>query len=344
MATSIASRLLLTLSMSFVSLVIAGHAVWESGSTTVTADWIHIEPDAQYVPWPKSTIPYCYNNAQTREKMAGYMRQGMALWYANGLPEGFKMIEKPTEWCIRNRAESLVVYYKVQEGAGSYFSSIARSGHDTNFDGPHLYIGPGVTEYAPPELIVWAVAHELGHVWGLLHEHQDPLLWQSKDPANGEHRALIIFYCENVQGYDELLKKYGGDKDILFEHDGPCRVSERAEKDDFNGAAILPFSTTRHQSPRPMWPTDEDVDWKSIMIYESDLLGKLDENKNHMTVWLRTKGKKFVLPPLVPTNSDIEGLLHMYRTRFTTLRQPLHNEPQSPWYQLFKQKVKCSWW
>ncbi|KAF7592769.1 hypothetical protein BBP40_012527 [Aspergillus hancockii] len=341
MTSGIASRPLLTLLLSFVSLVIAGHAAWENGATTITTEWVYIDPNEQFRPWPDQTITYCYNSESARERIAPLLRQAIALWAAAGLPESFKYVERETDWCFRNPKDGLAFY-----GDGdteTYFSSIAMSVPDERFAGPYLYFNP--PKDLLPENTLAALTHELGHSWGLLHEHQDPLLWRTNDPGNGEHRGLITFFCENVEGYDQLSQKYGGDKEKLFAPDGPCTSSERALQDGFVAANILPLGPGwRHQSPRSQWPEDENVDWKSIMFYASDLYGKVNSNDEPLDTHVQTKGLRYIPGTLVPTLEDVTGLLHMYRTRFSQLRQDLHNEPRSPWYPLFKQKVKdCMW-
>jgi hypothetical protein len=147
------------------------------------------------------------------------------------------------------------------------------------------------------------MAHEIGHVIGLMHEHQRAIAWKSvsisfgtdetgsghgHDPAaaqtpahasgstaapapakgyeNGaahEGSELIHFQCENLADYEKH-------KAAIKEKPKLCTSYGEAKAAGFTAADILPM-------PSQFGNQDENFDWESIMLYPSKAGGKIAE-------------------------------------------------------------------
>ncbi|KAB8232264.1 uncharacterized protein BDW43DRAFT_312260 [Aspergillus alliaceus] len=317
----------------FASLVSAGHPAWEADATTIAPDWITIAPTAEFQTWPNTMIRFCFEDEESAKRLEEYIRAAMQLWYAAGLPEGFKFKEVSKSACDRDPENHLLVSGSDNDGA--FWTSI---GH--NFEGDDgrpvmvLNFQDNYMEKYKPAMI----AHEIGHAWGMEHQHQDPMLWRW--PRRGQpDLSLVIFNCQNVEGYNELVKEYESPM-MLYAHDGPCRSSTAAHDKDFLAAEILPLETENYYTPHRMWPWDSDVDWKSIMIYESHSFGAKDEHGYAKSTLLRRMGRQVIEEPMVVTQDDVEGLMTLYNPKWGSLRVDLHNENNSPWFEIFKEKLK----
>lgn len=175
------------------------------------------------------------------------------------------------------------------------FGGADRSGLTTSYeglckddkDGKHLHITlttekragttvgyrkPGFTDKGEPNHVMridlsaeWGtlnpasnLAHEMGHAFGLLHEHQKWMAWNPdrlSDPPRND--PLIKLNCENLYDYDDF-KSRGEPVDDL------CKSMFFSAGRGFSAADFLPWpqATTHEQSP--------DFDWNSIMMYASN--------------------------------------------------------------------------
>ncbi|PIG88915.1 hypothetical protein AARAC_002571 [Aspergillus arachidicola] len=315
MATGFVVNLLFLLSLFFASLSNAGHSAWEAGATTVTSEWIHMDPSPEFRTWKDQTIRYAFNSPETKENLEYDVRAAWSLWLAAGLPETYKFVETTKARCDATPDDCLMEPHRAWDRIAMYL----------NFEGKD-------EEWIRALMIT----HEIGHAWGLIHEHQNPLLWQF---AYRETRpdSLVQFYCANVQGYDEVARQFS-DTLELWSENGPCRNQDRALDLDFRAADILPWAA-RKQQPHRLWPLDTDVDWESIMIYESHTFGELDEHGVPKLTLVRTHDLQEIPEPLIPTQLDVNGLQHLYHPVYGKFREVFHNDPDSPWYGVFKEKI-----
>ncbi|CAJ2510419.1 Uu.00g051220.m01.CDS01 [Anthostomella pinea] len=97
-------------------------------------------------------------------------------------------------------------------------------------------------------------AHELGHVFGLLHTHQQRRAWPS----------LLNLNCQNLGDYDRL-KERGVDVDKICED----LDQQAAEANKFWAEHILPDSNVQNDVIE-----DDKFDWDSIMLYDSYAFAK----------------------------------------------------------------------
>ncbi|KAE8352806.1 hypothetical protein BDV28DRAFT_134417 [Aspergillus coremiiformis] len=323
---------LLALSLFFTSLVNAGHPVWEAGAATSSSKWIHIDPSDWTPTWPFQTIRYCYKNEHSKEKLAQFVRAGMQLWYAAGVPEVFRFVEHSKQRCDQEPQNYLHI------SGDSENEVLATTVGKTPSEAEPRPVME--LNFRANEDFNWkteTVAHEIGHAWGLFHEHQDPSLWHFA-PRGQPDRSLVLFYCENVIGYEKLLKLVPIATQ-LYRSNGPCRNRERAYDVDFMGAQMLPLQEP-YQSPLTAWPQDEDINWNSIMIYGSRSFGQRDERGLPKVTLLRKQGHQLIPEPTVPNLGDVEGLLHLYHVKFGTFQVTLHNSRESVWYSLFVHKIR----
>ncbi|PPJ56005.1 hypothetical protein CBER1_03368 [Cercospora berteroae] len=171
------------------------------------------------------------------------------------------------------------------------------------------------------ELAVRAMAHELGHALGLLHEHQRP-----------DRDQFLMFQPWNLKGYDKLDDVLQQDPKHLFEK--PMSLRARKMKLFETGKIageywpILidflkgdQFASTPDARMIASAQSSEDFDYDSIMIYDSCLGGdgKPDDEEKWVIkrrdddspVW--TGGSKEGHAKI--TEGDIAAIAHLYDAR-----------------------------
>ncbi|KAE8133019.1 hypothetical protein BDV38DRAFT_259800 [Aspergillus pseudotamarii] len=332
MATRFVMNVLLLLSLLFASLSNAGHSAWEAGATTFTSEWIHIDPSFDFPTWPHETIRYYFSTPEMKEEFANDIRAAWQLWYAAGLPETFRFIEYSRARCEAAPDDCLLII--AEYGAPSFFTSLGRQRIDP-WDRNVMYLAFQGTEDEHDKAVI--IAHEIGHAWGLLHEHQNPLFWQWAFRGTRSD-SLVQFYCENVLGFAEVEHEVNNTL-LLWAEDGPCRDQARAYEFGFLASEMIPWRP-RYQQPHRLWPHDSDVDWDSIMIYESHSFGVDDEHGNKKLTLVRTKDLQVIPEPGTVTELDVVGMVHLYHPRYGKFREVFHNDASSAWYAVFKDKIK----
>ena len=138
------------------------------------------------------------------------------------------------------------------------------------------------------------LAHELGHAFGLFHEHQRSIAWQS--PENRPYR-LLKFTCENLKDYADQ-KNAGGDMKTL------CTSMTDAKSAGFSAGEFLPYPgfTAYSQSP--------NFDWKSIMLYSSYAGAKTVNGQKQPT--MVDYNDVLIQPNLEPSSADADAVRQIY--------------------------------
>jgi hypothetical protein len=142
------------------------------------------------------------------------------------------------------------------------------------------------------------LAHELGHCFGLYHEHQRWYAWNPdrlSDPPRED--PLLKFNCMNLADYDDF-KNRGEPVDQL------CTDLFFSQGRGFSAAEFLPWPqmTTLQQSSA--------FDWDSIMMYQSTSGGKVVNGvkQNVMTRF----NDSVIGPNLNPSGLDGDAIRALY--------------------------------
>ncbi|RAL14758.1 uncharacterized protein BO97DRAFT_412062 [Aspergillus homomorphus CBS 101889] len=277
--------------------------------------------------WPKGVVSVCYESAATQHKYEPLLRDAMFLWYAAGLPETFKLQSTSPDICAVGIYDTVTVYDTPRL-------------YSTNIGMPPMVPNEGValvqhkmflsTPADHPDYVILAnIAHEIGHVFGLVHEHQDPALWRDFD--GGEW--VFKFNCENLEDFDRVTR--GMTREQIYGPEGVCVNYRAALNVGFMAADFLPYPLGDVTGPRGKWPSMDQVDWDSIMIYGSTAGAK--EGTNVLT---KIDGTVF-LGNLVPSSGDVAGIMEMYNSAFANDFEPFWNDPRSPHFYLFQQYSSC---
>lgn len=307
--------------------------------------WVSIEKDdaatnvGPSVVWPDKTIKYCYTDVEARGKLYDDVLVAMKLWWDNGLPATFKFYEGTDMWCqnAANEDTALWISYSApaSEGGQSIMSTTpgkpGRSGKAsmTLTDDPKVGMQSVIPNYA----------HEIGHAWGLLHEHQSPVFWaKAQGGKGGSTFGLDNWHCKNLADYEQALARiqakmdeYGADYAEWAEMNlGPhrdklCTSRFIARLYGFNAAEYLPFSESDCSLGTE---NDDDVDWDSIMLYPTGAGGAQAADGTRSPVLTKPNGDN-ITPNYVPSQRDIKGLIELYGTG-TNHGETLLNSADNP--------------
>lgn len=194
----------------------------------------------------------------------------------------------------------------------------------------------------PPEGHEWKwptiIAHELGHAWGLMHEHQMPAYWAKEFNPDMDYDGTAFtssnFPCETLEGYDEALDKairVFGDAEAA--HQKICHDVREARNFDFAASGYLPDQENIVGNKLAMGSLGPDqVDWKSIMIYNTYLLGvKFLTKPDGSDITVNTS----------PSPLDVQGIQELYSGDYSRPSVKLLNEASNS-HQANFLKIACS--
>ena len=306
----------------------AGHSLWErsirsgelpdTASVTLDKRYFIFEPKDTYRVWPNSEIRYCFENEATKEKLIYTLQYALSRWFENGLPaEHFKMTEVSDAECRDNRAEVLLIKYNDQGKLSTHVGIPPLNPKEKDYVGPIMNLSD--REDVGMLDVVANYAHELGHAWGLLHEHQNPAWWGS--PYNyGGFRQLFTFNCQNLKDYAEVAERLSPE-----EMEEACTSRNKAEKAKFTAVEYLPqLSGGRGEGPLAK------LDKESIMLYPSGAgaTGEASPGNDQRTAILLDAKDGTRLPiNTKPSKRDIDGILKLYNTDWGTTNPTLLNQP-----------------
>lgn len=311
--------------------------------------------------WPDKTISFCFDTQSARDKLLPQLKEAMELWRASGAGlehDKYKMVEvfpPGTSSCVNNpeRDKVLVVSYNTKGALSTTVGMPSLDGGRPSYEGPTMVLSdkPGVGLLDT----VANYAHEIGHSWGLYHEHQNPHFWG--DDYISSFPGSVFgdqFNCRALADYDRAMNWARTNKPDLVNK--ICTFRGAASEANFSAAEWLPItSATRSHATRLGEGTYADVDWDSIMMYPSgaggtgtasgpDTPGGLVRD-NRANVLLRNDGIKLKIN-LVPSTLDIKGIRMLYETGLDGTVFPgmpvLPNEPQSQFYTRFREMTRRS--
>ncbi|PGG98288.1 hypothetical protein AJ79_08925 [Helicocarpus griseus UAMH5409] len=158
--------------------------------------------------------------------------------------------------------------------------------------------------------VVSNFAHEMGHAWGLQHEHQNPRWWTSE--YSKEMTTYPFFgqnwFCKDLADYQMAVNRVMEDPSFPNKDEGKaaiCTHLTAATRVRFTGAMNwLP----RYDAVGPLGR--KEPDWRSIMIYHSRCGGSRPGSRA-ATVMLRNDGRE-IKRVFRPSQLDIDGLYELY--------------------------------
>lgn len=137
-------------------------------------------------------------------------------------------------------------------------------------------------------------------MFGLLHEHQNPLFWG----LGAGSSPVFKIICENLADYQPLTQS---EDDCTIEE--MCLSYADAANAKFSAAEFLPILSGT-QLPHFLSADASDVDWDSIMLYSS-LVGGKGSGSNRAHVLLKANDE-MIPANLEPSEQDVAGLIELY--------------------------------
>ncbi|KAF2122016.1 hypothetical protein BDV96DRAFT_640083 [Lophiotrema nucula] len=238
-------------------------------------------------PWPlknnRHRIKYCYANKATKDALECRMQDAMTLWQnaLGGPPSAmaryslffkatkdkdhkdlfcypdFQDMDHKGTWNTAIKEDVLAVFTSSQEGI-SHATVGFRPGQAMEM----------VVDHGAEAAVV---AHELGHVMGMIHEQ-----------SRSDRDTYIKFYCENIKGYQEALNAIKQDPDALAQlaKNNPPVADDKKEEWFINKICNTMFWSRKYEFLAYAYlkgdgmvgiPVDGDwgFDFDSIMLYSS---------------------------------------------------------------------------
>lgn len=266
--------------------------------------------------WPNREIRYCFQDAEDKALLGDLVRAGMQLWYTAGLPETFKMTEVSPSECQSKRLDVLLVKYH----SNNLLTTPAK---------PKGVYEPSMTLNDRDDMgmlhVISNIAHEIGHAWGLHHEHQNPHFWARS--LGGKDGGNLFtpdnWHCERLADYQDTIDKINGkiaqmNPDYMPELTyGPqreqiCTSYGMAKAWGFSASMYLPFPPMEDVLYGATSPAD--IDWDSIMLYPSGAGGALDGNGNRLQALTKPNGDPIPVNT-VPSHRDVKALMDLYSSQ-----------------------------
>ncbi|KAI9045459.1 uncharacterized protein KD926_008886 [Aspergillus affinis] len=334
----------------FVVLVDAGHPLWEFSTKIKRAVPFDLNQEITTT-WPAGSVIYCWESQEARDLLRYHFLQALNLWYAAGLPEErFQFHEVPIEDCIRDRRNTLIIYH--QPGSLEFSTTVGK------YVGPNSELLPGPIAYFNDQrdpngkkigtnTLPEKIAHEIGHIYGLYHEHQAPFFWRGS--------PVFKVNCQNIEGFDECTARLTFDQ--IWGENGVCHNRHAAlEADCVHIAQSLPINELYHYIPHPergrdRAPQYEDVDWNSIMLYHSYVATKRDQAEVTQITLRKvqggTNGMNFRINiKRAPSQGDVQALIQLYDASAQRRLSRLYHDPRSEYHTAFQNLQNfqvCDW-
>ncbi|KAI4911220.1 hypothetical protein J4E85_011358 [Alternaria conjuncta] len=304
--------------------------------------------------WPNKEIRWCFEEPPS-PSFRGQWETALKSW-PGLLRHDFTYKEVDDDVCKSESERSSVLHVrynnrgvlKSTNGIPAIDAAADKSDPDTIL-GPYTMLSD--KEGVGQGDVVANMAHEIGHIWGLHHEHQIPYYWEKslehtfdqwnfpeENPGRVKRFQTNGFICSNLKDYDDI---YGGleakvnaatgnvKKDLQADLDRLCKSRVVASTYKFSAVEWLPLEHTANLV------IDSDFDPKSIMLYPSNAGGKGGFGDDREDV-MKYSDDTVIPPRWWPSPMDYERLIKLYGSpALSTLEVP-HTSKSSPNFNLFK--------
>ncbi|KAI4609219.1 uncharacterized protein J4E87_011073 [Alternaria ethzedia] len=304
--------------------------------------------------WPKKTIRYCFENSQGHDKLEGLFKSAIELW-AQLNRHGFKYEPVSDAECESEEKRDSVLHIHYND-YGRFSTTLGIPVVDaqeivdnpgTAIRGPTMHLSD--KEGVGQESTEANIAHELGHAWGLAHEHQNPHHWEQSDMLGPSwniplHNDKVYFEtsdfnCGNLEDHYKIHKSVQvlidtetdeEERTVLQdEYNNLCVRRVVANKYGFSAADWLPVDNTANMF------RDAQFDPDSIMLYPSRAGG--GDNGQNRRVIMRYKkdsipglGDERLIPIRQrPSNMDVDRIAILYGNPAPSTLEVPHNSGSS---------------
>ncbi|KFY26803.1 hypothetical protein V493_03855 [Pseudogymnoascus sp. VKM F-4281 (FW-2241)] len=289
-------------------------------------------PSREATTWPDSTIPYCFEDDNSRDKLQDLIESAWKLWQASGVNYRIDMGEynscpEPVDGKVPPSKKSKYLLVRTLTN-GEMVTSIGTQMYGKD-GGPLMKFdpSPNIGMRDP----VANMMHEIGHAWGFFHEQQRPSFWKQGEYAEGKgSENQINFDCEKMSDYATQAGPLDGTKNDA------CHSFAKARFLNFSASEFLPMNL-----PFSDQLDDGDYDWKSIMLYASPIGGRV-VNGVPLNVYTRASDGKVISYNKTPSQRDVSRFNSMYSEKAPYPNPCLINQGCHPKKAVFMNvKAKC---
>ncbi|KAI8940059.1 hypothetical protein NX059_003778 [Plenodomus lindquistii] len=283
--------------------------------------------------WPDKKIRYCFDDTNN-VLIKGLLNLAVEKW-SQLSRHGFKYEEVSNSVCNSQRSSVLRIYYNNYGRLSTTLGIPPLDATDPTYVGPSMHLSDmaGIGQ----DDIAANVAHELGHAWGLAHEHQVPQYWITSvldNPSWNLGRSTsdvqkyfrtTSFNCQNLKDYEAAHDRVQEVIDAAEPEDRAALEVERARlcssqvvanKYGFSAADWIPMI---HISKMVV---DSVFDPDSLMMYPSRAGGK---GSGDARLIVMTYEDGTLIPNrLAPSHMDIDRLVTLYGTPASSALQVPH--------------------
>lgn len=162
--------------------------------------------------WENKQIRYCFDTPAAETALADLLKAAHEVWTANGLSSDFTIAKVGDTECKGDkRFDTLLVQLDA--------SNPPKMGTFVGVPSDDAPLRGAVSPQLRPKMVLTTstgmgmldqvanFAHELGHAWGLYHEHQNPAFWSKGSVENGLGGTVFgpenggNWRCENLADY-----------------------------------------------------------------------------------------------------------------------------------------------